>query len=347
MEGRPVSIVTGASTGLGFHTALALLKRGHTVIVASHRELSGTEATAQLNRLMALRRPSFLDGDAPNGEACFMRLDVSSLASVAAFAAAFLERFRGQLHTLVLNAGISGFGIAPEARRTPEGYERIFATNFLGHFHLTQLLLGALEATAAAGSAAPASSVPVRIVCLGSVTHRLVKEAPSWPAVLTGSAAKKGPGQYALSKLAAILFAFELQRRFQDSGSSVSAVAVNPGAVLSDIWRSLPQKHVWWFRPLSRLTFLTPEQGSATSVAACTAGELQGMPLAAPARVYLSPYACPGWVQRTGGLLALLFDALGPFAGARPVAPTQLCLDRQLGSALWEACEAAVARTQG
>jgi len=348
---QKVAIVTGSSTGIGFRTASALARKGYQVIVATRNAAAGAAAAARINAELAARAPSFLDGDGAGGGALFMPLDTGSLASVGAFADAFLSRAAGAggggapaLHALVLNAGVASR--APgEARLTGDGHERVFAVNFLGHFALTARLLDALKLTAAA---APVGGPPVRVVTLGSVTHRLVRAAPPWGDVIAGRA-PRGSSPYALSKLAALAFAFELQHRLV--GTGVAAIAVNPGAVASDIWRHVPPRAAVALRAVMGCAFLTPAQGSATSVAAATAAELPGAPsLAAPAPVYLSPYRAPAWAAAAGGWAAL---AAGDLIG-RPTlspphaqAPTPLALDRRVGGALWDACEAALMRAAG
>jgi NAD(P)-dependent dehydrogenase (short-subunit alcohol dehydrogenase family) len=346
-DNAPVAIVTGASTGIGYRTARNLVLRGYTVVIATRSPQAGQLAAENLN-IDAARAPhssrgsSFLEGGSPfQGSALFLPLDVSKLSSVRNFADGLPASLRSRLHVLVLNAGISGFGLSREQRKTGDDFETIFATNFLGHFFLARLLLEALRETAAR-QVGPGCA-PVRVVALASVTHRLLPDrAPDWAAVIAG----RGGNQYAHSKLAALLLAGRLQRELV--GTGVQAVAVNPGAVNSDIWRAISPGTACWFRPFMRAFFLTPEQGSATSVAAATAVEVGGARLDAPggALLYLSPYSSPAWAQRAGGWAALLFDALGPFRGASPMLPTRLATDEKAADALWAACEAALARTQ-
>ena len=343
----PVAIVTGASTGIGYRTARALVLKGYCVVIATRTPQAGREAAENLNieaaRSASAPRAGFLDGaSAHQGSALYLPLDVSLLASVRAFAEALPSSLRSRLHVLVLNAGISGWGVPRDKRTTVDELEATFANNFVGHFYLVQLLLDALRETAA--RQAYPGAPPVRVVTLASVTHRLVPAAaPNWSAVLAGGG--RGGAQYAYSKLAALLLAARLQRELR--GTGVAAVAVNPGAVASDIWRHVSPRTACWFRPLMRAFFLTPEQGCATSVAAATAAEVGGVRLDAPgALVYLSPYAAPAWAQRWGGWAALAFDTLGPFRGAQVVRPTALAGDERAADALWAACEAAVARKQ-
>jgi len=347
----PVAIVTGASTGIGFHTARGLALKGYTVIIATRNRAAGAEAAERIVRDVAVaavnESRSFLDGgNVHTGSAQCLPLDLSSLASVRAFAEGLPPALTARLHVLVLNAGISGLGLAREERVTGDELERIFATNFVGHFYLVQQLLEPLKLTA---SGAPIGAPPVRIVALASVTHRLVPVAPpNWSAVLTGAA--RGH-QYAYSKLAALLFAGELNRTVL-AGSGVAAVAVNPGAVNSDIWRAITPSTACWFRPLMRWTFLTPQQGAATSIAAATEQEVGGQALDPPSgsrvpTLYLSPYASPLWAQRWGGWAAVLGDLLGSFAGPQVQLPTPLALDAKCARELWATCESAIARKQG
>jgi NAD(P)-dependent dehydrogenase (short-subunit alcohol dehydrogenase family) len=351
----PVAIVTGANTGIGYQTARGLALRGYTVVLATRSRQAGAEAAERIARDVARaavnEKRSFLDGaSAHTGSALCLPLDVSSLASVRAFCEGLPPSLAARLTVLVLNAGISGLGLPREERKTADGLERVFATNFLGHFYLVQQLLEPLKLAA---SAAPVGAPPARIVALASVTHRIVPAAPpDWSAVITGNArGSGGNNQYAYSKLAALLLAGELNRSCL-VGSGVSAVAVNPGAVNSDIWRSIRPATACWFRPLMRLAFLTTEQGAATSIAAATAREVDGLALdpqpgARAPTAYLSPYAAPLWAQRAGGWLALLPDLIGPFRGARAMQPTPLALDAKCAQDLWKTCEAAIATRQG
>jgi len=357
MEGTgPVAIVTGSSTGIGYQTALGLALKGYTVVIATRNRQAARDAVLRIKREVEKRShstesKSFLDGGSVHtGTATDMLLDTSSLASVKSFADGFPPSLASRLHVLVLNAGISGLGLAREERKTVDSHERVFATNFLGHFYLAQQMLESLKLTASAAPSFTHGRPPVRIVTLASVTHRLVpSDPPDWNAVLTGMS-KKG-SQYAYSKLAALLLAGELNRG-PLVGSGVTAIAVNPGAVNSDIWRNITACTACWFRPFMRLTFLTPEQGAATSIAAASESKLGSTPLDSPnvehtPTLYLSPYASPQWMQRAGGWTALVGDLLGLFRGANVMLPTPLSLDAKCAKALWLACETAIAAKQG
>lgn len=200
-----VAIVTGPSLGgTGFESALALARRGAHVVLAGRNEDKGRAA------LEAIR------AEVGNAKVEFMSLDLASLASVQAFAKAFRRR-RLPLHILLLNAGV----FHPRFTLTDDGIEGMFATNHLGHFLLTKLLLHTLI-----------QSAPSRVVVVsGSAAH--------WPELLglnlsdvgADSEARHG-ALWALgrSKLANHLFAVELARLLEAlGGSEVYANAVSPG----------------------------------------------------------------------------------------------------------------------
>lgn len=214
-------------------------------------------------------------------------------------------------------SGRNTFGM-DATTRTAEGLEPIMATNYLGHFLLTELCLAAMrraadeeagreaEAETHVGTRAGAASHgatgrrPVRVVCLSSVTHRSVAPTVDFGASLLSPHASR----YALSKLALTLYAYALQRRFnhEGRGDRLQAVAVNPGGVMSDIWRYMPGVLHCVAQPVGRCLLLTPAQGAATSIAGATSRDLEGGEYLSPYRVYdCSPH---------------LFDSLGPFAGA-------------------------------
>ena len=340
---RPVAIVTGASTGIGYFTARGLARKGYKVVLATRNTQAGSAAAERINRDLVNRSVSFLAGDVTGGEAVFMRLDTSSLASCSSFVDAFLAKglSGGGLHVLCLNAGIASRARG-ETRLTPEGYELVFATNFLGHFLLTLKLLDTLKMTAAS---APVGAPPVRIVTLGSVTHRLVNTPPLWAEVISGRL-KRGASYYSLSKLAAVSFAAELQRRL--TGTGITAISVNPGAVSSEIWRHIPSSMACWFRPLMRMAFLTPEQGCETSLAASTQA-LFSTDFGVITPIYLSPYTSSQWLQNIGGYMALFGgDLIGKISlPIKSQLSTPLSIDPRVCGSLFDSCESVILRFQG
>ncbi|MEK6426181.1 MAG: oxidoreductase [Burkholderia gladioli] len=194
------AVVTGATGGIGYETALALAGAGARVLLAGRDDAKGEAA------LRAIRAAH------PGAEVAYRHVDLASLDAVRGFAAELMAR-DPVLDLLVDNAGV----MAPPVRHvTADGFELQFGTNYLSHFALTGLLLPALRA-------APAP----RVTIVSSVAHRLraaihfddlqwARRYAPWPA-------------YAQSKLAILLFAFELQRRSDTAGWGLHVTAAHPG----------------------------------------------------------------------------------------------------------------------
>jgi retinol dehydrogenase-12 len=182
----------------------------------------------------------------------FLPLDLADLDSVRACAEAFLARGE-PLQVLVNNAGVAG-------RRglTRQGFELTFGVNHLGHFALTDALLGCL-----------AASAPARVVNVSSDAHY---SAPGidFSSLRRPARGVTGMREYAVSKLANVLHAQELARRV--AGTGVTTYALHPGVVASDIWRRVP----WPVRPLITRRMLSPAQGAATSLYCATSAEVTG-----------------------------------------------------------------------
>ncbi len=231
-------LVTGGNTGIGRATVAGLAGRGARVFLASRSRLKGEEAAASVR------------ASSGNDAVFFLPLDLADLDSVRACAAAFLAR-NEPLHVLVNNAGVAG-------RRglTKQGFELMFGVNHLGHFALTAGLLGCLK-----------DSAPSRVVTVASDAHY---SAPGidFEAVRRPARGLTGLREYAVSKLANVLFSAELARR--TAGTGVTAYALHPGVVASDIWRRVP----WPVRPLMTRRMLTVEQGAATSLYCATSPEV-------------------------------------------------------------------------
>ena len=251
MSGKVV-LVTGANTGLGFETALALAKLNATVVIAGRSRARIDEAARQIAaELASLRGVGAADGGMP-------LLDLESLESVRAFAREFLRRYQ-RLDVLVLNAGVM---LLPRGR-TREGFETHMGVNHLAHHLLARLLLGALETAARRTGDA-------RVLVVSSVAHMAGDlrgdgmqdlNYRSRPYTLLSRF-----GAYAQSKLANVLFALELARR--QAGSGVRAFSLHPGAVHTELYREVPYwgtlEFVLW--PLLRFFFKTPLQGAQTQI---------------------------------------------------------------------------------
>ena len=227
-------VVTGANTGIGKATALALAREGWRVYVASRSAAKGEAAVAAIKAA------------AGSSDVFFLALDLADLESVRSCAEGFLARGE-PLHVLLNNAGVGG------ARGlTKQGFELMFGVNHLGHFLLTQLLLDRLT-----------SSAPARVVTVASDAHYQARGI-DWEALRRPARGITGLGEYAVSKLCNVLFSQELARR--TAGTGVTTYALHPGVVASDIWRRVP----WPVRPLITRRMLSVDEGAATSLYCAT-----------------------------------------------------------------------------
>ena len=242
VDGKTV-LITGASRGLGFEAALALARLGARLVLVG-RDRQRTEAAVEDVRART------------GAHASFYLCDFSSQASIRELAAA-VGRDHRTLHVLVNNAG----GVHRRRSVTVDGIERTFATNHLGYFLLTNLLLDLIV-----------MSAPARIVTVASVAHR------SGRIHFDDLNLERRYGlvkAYNQSKLANVLFAAELARRL--AGTGVTSNSVHPGSVDTNIWTGTPL----WAKPLIALAlrpwFLTPEAGGATLVQLAASPELDGV----------------------------------------------------------------------
>ncbi len=201
-----IAVVTGANSGLGYETALALAAAGAEVVVAARNPDKGRAAVA---RIQAAH---------PRALVTFEALDLASLASVAGFAGQMADR-RGRIDLLVNNAGVAS---PPRRLTTADGFELQFGTNYLGHFALTAWLMPLLRQ-----GAAP------RVVTLSSVMHKFGRidfDDLQWERRRYSSV-----NSYSQSKLANLLFAFELQRRSDAGGWGLLSDAAHPGMARTEL----------------------------------------------------------------------------------------------------------------
>lgn len=210
-----IAIVTGANSGIGFYTARALAARGAMVILACRSESRGRAAEQEI---MAYLKENTLQGHEA-GVVEFMQVDMSNLASVRAFA----EAVRRHPHIARVDLLINNAGVAlPPQPLTADGIESHFGVNHVSHFLLTALLFNLLGATPAA-----------RVVNVSSVTHRST-------ASLEFESLVKGTdhpwARYGKSKLANLLFTYELARRLETAQiTNVISVAAHPGVSYTEI----------------------------------------------------------------------------------------------------------------
>ena len=198
------ALITGANSGLGFEAAKALGGKGAAVVLAVRNAAKGEAAAADIRAA------------APNVDLKVMALDLASLASIRAFAFAFMSGHI-RLDILINNAGV----MTIPYRTTADGFEMQFGTNHLGHFALTGLLLPLVLHTPDA-----------RVVTVGSGLHVLGKIDF---ANLNGERSYSKWGAYGQSKLANLLFAYELQRKLAAAGSEVISVAAHPGYAATNL----------------------------------------------------------------------------------------------------------------
>ena len=193
------AVVTGANSGLGYETARELARHGAHVVLACRDESRGTEALQRLR------------GAIPEASAELCLLDLADLTSVRKFADSYAGE-RGDLEILVDNAGVMAL---PGRRQTADGFEMQFGTNHLGHFALTGLLLPQLLAR-------PGSRV-VAVTSFGHKVGRMNFDDLQWERSYRKWLA------YGRSKLANLLFIFELDRRARAGGATLVATAAHPG----------------------------------------------------------------------------------------------------------------------
>jgi NAD(P)-dependent dehydrogenase (short-subunit alcohol dehydrogenase family) len=206
-------VVTGANTGLGFETAQVLAARGASVVLAVRNVEKGKQAAARIAAA------------APGATVTVQELDLSSLDSVRA-AAAELRAGHPRIDLLICNAGV----MYPPKQTTGDGFELQFGTNHLGHFALTGLLLDQMLPV-------PGS----RVVTVSSVGHRMQARINfddlQWERSYSRVRA------YGQSKLANLMFTYELQRRLSGAGTTI-AVAAHPGFAATELMRHTPMAAV-------------------------------------------------------------------------------------------------------
>lgn len=241
------AVITGTG-GLGLQDALALARAGASVIIAGRNPAKGEDAVRQIRQSV------------PAAGVRFEQVDLASTASIAAFGARLRGRLGG-LDLLINNAAV----MAPPTRQeTPDGYELQFGTNYLGHFALTAELLPLLRA-----------GHQPRVVSLSSVAARAGAIRFS---DLQSERDYDPMAAYSQSKLACLMFAFELQRRADAAGWGIQSIASHPGISRTDLLPNgagarsgpgLTRRYLWFlFQPAA--------QGALPTLFAATAPQAQG-----------------------------------------------------------------------
>ncbi|KZV84506.1 NAD(P)-binding protein [Exidia glandulosa HHB12029] len=228
-----VYLVTGASSGIGKACATTLAAKGGKVYVACRSESTANDVVQQLKAASGSQ------------DVHYLLLDLSSLKSVEQAAAHFLRQ-ETELHVLFNNGGV----MTPPEVLTPQGLDTTFATNVLGAFQLTNLLLPALLAGAKSSPDGTA-----RVVNTSSSTAEL---ATLDYQSLIGKKQRSAHALYAQSKLGIAIFARELARRYGDQG--IVSTSVHPGSINTELFRTQPTIVQW----LMRLLLYSPEKGALT-----------------------------------------------------------------------------------
>ena len=235
-----VALVTGANSGIGFETARVLADKGATVIMAC-RNLD--KANPKADEIRATH---------PGAKVEVMQLDLSNLDSVRQFSEAFRAKY-SRLDLLINNAGI----MVPPYGKTAQGFETQFGVNHLGHFALTGSLLDLIVST-------PGS----RVVTVSSVAHLMGKIDFS---DLNWENGYKAQAAYGQSKLANLLFTYELQRRLEAAGKDTLAVAAHPGWTETNL-----QEHARGVKFMNRFFAQEPLMGALPTLYAATQPEVNG-----------------------------------------------------------------------
>ncbi len=242
-------IVTGANTGVGYETALALYEAGAHVVLACRDTDKAEGACTRISALLG------------KGKIEIGILDLSDLDLVTQFADTFLQAHT-KLHVLINNAGVMNTGIAaPVAAKTAQGYEAQFGVNFLGHFALTGRLYPLLKATPGA-----------RIVTLSSMAY--LRGAIDFDN-LRSENSYDGSREYAQSKLADILLSVELHRRITAIGDPVLSIAAQPGANRTELLRHMSGEEL--AAAITRVgQLMDPWQGALPSLYAAVSDDARG-----------------------------------------------------------------------
>ena len=243
MQGK-ICLITGATSGIGKATALGLAKQGASVVLVSRDRARGEQAQSEIKQ------------ESSNPNVDLLLADLSSQQSIRQLASDFKLRY-SQLHVLINNAGV----FPVRKHLTVDGLDMVFAVNQLAPFLLTNLLLDAIKASA-----------PARIVNVSSGSH----EANYLQLDDLQSEKQYRPMRaYGQSKLALVLFTYELARRLE--GTGVTANCLHPGFVATNIaQRGMPRIVSLLAKPIF-LFGISPEEGAKTSIYLASSPDVEGV----------------------------------------------------------------------
>ncbi len=243
-----LAVVTGSTEGIGFEVAKALTAAGWSVIMLGRNSQKGKESIAKVHQVY------------PKAKISFEKLDLADLSSIEAFAKMLLEKGQG-IDLLINDAGVM---TPPKRLETKDGFELQFGTNYLGHFALTARLLPLLR-----------KSKEARVITLSSVAARNGKINFD---DLQSKSSYSPMIAYGQSKLADLMFAFELQRQSDKHNWGILSIAAHPGVSRTNLL--LTGAGRWsvtgMVRTLLPFLFQKPAQGALPTLFAATSPEAKG-----------------------------------------------------------------------
>lgn len=247
-KGRTI-LITGTG-GLGFEDALALARAGGDVIIAGRNPVKGADAVRLIKERL------------PQASVALEIVDLGDLASIEALAKR-LKETRDHIDVLINNAGVM---TPPVRETTKDGFELQFGTNYLGHFALTRDLLPLLI-----------RAQDPRVVTLSSIAVRSASAAINFDDLQAERSYKPMPA-YSQSKLACLMFAFELQRRSQEAGWGITSIAAHPGISRTDLLHNGPGRRSAQgvLRSLMWFLFQPVAQGALPTLFAATSPTARG-----------------------------------------------------------------------
>jgi NAD(P)-dependent dehydrogenase (short-subunit alcohol dehydrogenase family) len=249
-----ICLVTGATAGIGFATALGLARQGATVVGVGRNPDKCRAGAAQIRQ------------ETGNPAVEFMQADLSSQAEVRRFAEEF-KRSHPHLDVLVNNVG----AFFMSRRLSADGIEMTWALNYLGVYLLTELLLDTLKASAPREASLEHSGRESRVVNVSSAMHTSARLNFD---DLQGQRKYSGMKAYGQSKLAMVMYTCDLASRL--AGTGVTVNALHPGFVASDMYRS-SGGFIKLLGPVINLMAVSPEAGAETSIFVAGASEIEGV----------------------------------------------------------------------
>lgn len=208
-KGSKIAIVTGANSGVGYEVTKGLVKSGFQVVMACRNLAKANKAKDQILK------------ELPSSQLAVLTIDLSDFESIRSFAETFKSEFQ-HLDILVNNAGV----LFSKPQKTKSNIEMQFATNHLGHFFLTSLLIDLMP-----------DSTSSRVVSLSSLAH---KKSEIFFDDINCDSQTKWDVPYAQSKLACLIFADELQRKLTLAGRKILSVSAHPGGTDSGLFEQMP-----------------------------------------------------------------------------------------------------------